>query len=78
MSNSAPQDKKPQNNKLSFLSMIQSVVAAIFGIQSEKNRQEDFKKGDASQFIVMGIVAVVILLIVMMFIVSSVLESAGR
>ena len=75
MSNDAPEKN---DKKLSFLSMIQSVVAAIFGNQSEKNRQEDFKKGDAGQFIVMGIVAVVILLITMILIVNSVLDSAGR
>lgn len=61
-----------------FLGLLQSVVAAIFGIQSEKNRQADFKKGDASQFITMGIIAVIALVVTMIIIVNSVLESAGQ
>ena len=64
--------------KLSFLSMVQSVFAAIFGIQSDKNRQEDFQKGDATQFIVLGIAVSVGIMITMWLIVSSVLESAGK
>ena len=64
--------------KLSWLSMIQSVFAAIFGIQSDKNRQKDFKKGDASQFMMLGIIAVVGIMITMAVLVSSVLDSAGQ
>ena len=48
------------------------------GIQSEKNREADFKKGDASQFIMMGIVAVIAIVVTMVIVVSNVLESAGR
>ena len=61
-----------------FLGLLQSVIAAIFGIQSEKNRQSDFRKGDASQFITMGIVAVIALVVTMIIVVNSVLESAGH
>lgn len=79
MSNNTQSDNNEQKDeKVSFLSMIQSVFAAIFGIQSDKNRQKDFKKGDASQFIVLGIVTVVAIMITMAIVVSSVLESAGR
>lgn len=78
-----PADQQPENQqesseKLSLWSMIQSVFAAIFGIQSDKNRQKDFKKGDAGQFITMGIIAVVIIMITMIMVVNSVLESAGK
>lgn len=62
--------------KQSFLHMLQSVFAAIFGIQSEKNRQEDFKKGDPAQYITLGIVAAIGLVLIMMLVVSSVLDSA--
>jgi hypothetical protein len=61
-----------------FLGLLQSTIAAIFGIQSDKNRQADFKKGDASQFIIMGIAAVVVIVVTMVIVVNSVLESAGR
>lgn len=61
-----------------FLGLLQSTVAAIFGIQSDKNRQQDFKEGDASQFIVMGIIAAVALVVIMIIVVNSVLDSAVK
>ncbi len=67
----------PERGKQSFLHMLQSVLAAIFGIQSDKNREEDFKKGDPAQYIVLGIVAVLVLMIIVWSVVSSVIESAG-
>lgn len=78
------QEQNQDNNsddssqKQSFLKVLQNVVSAIFGIQSDKNRQDAFKKGDASQYITMGIVAVVLIMCTMIFIVNSVLESAGK
>lgn len=73
-----PQQNPQQDQGRGFLGVLQSVVAAIFGIQSDQNRQKDFKKGDASQFITMGIVAVVAIMITMAIIVHQVLESAGQ
>ncbi|MCP5017334.1 MAG: DUF2970 domain-containing protein [Ketobacter sp.] len=61
-----------------FWGLVQSTLAAIFGIQSDKNRQQDFKKGDASQFITMGIIAVVGIVITMILVVNSVLDSAAK
>ena len=61
-----------------FFALVQSTLAAIFGIQSDKNREQDFKKGDASQFITMGIIAVVVIVVTMIVVVNSVLESAGK
>lgn len=78
MTNNHPEENNDTKEKVSFLSMVQSVVAAIFGIQSDKNREKDFKKGDAGQFIVMGIVATVIIMGAMIYVVSSVLETAGK
>lgn len=71
-------DPEKDGDKVSFLSMVQSVIAGIFGVQSDKNREKDFNKGDASQFIALGIAATVILLITMILVVRSVLESAGH
>ncbi len=77
-----PQKDTPEaaedTNSRGFLGLLQSVLAAIMGIQSEKNREADFKKGDASQFIMMGIVAVIAIVVTMVIVVSNVLESAGR
>lgn len=71
-----PDQEKPQ--KRGFLGLLQSTVAAIFGIQSDENRKKDFASGDASQFITMGIIAVVVLVVGMVVVVNQVLESAGQ
>lgn len=78
MGENEQQKQNDSDSKVSFLSMIQSVFAAIFGIQSDKNREKDFKKGDASQFIVLGIIAVVAIMATMAIVVNQVLESAGK
>ncbi len=73
-----PVDTDQRESSRGFLGLVQSVVAAIFGIQSEKNRQADFRKGDASQFITMGIIAVIALVVTMIIVVNSVLDSAAH
>ena len=40
---------------LGFFQMVGSVLASFFGVQSSKNKQRDFKRGKASQFIAVGI-----------------------
>lgn len=67
-----------ENGNRGFLGLIQSTLAAIFGIQSDKNREQDFKKGDASQFITMGILAAITIVVTMIIVVNSVLDSAAK
>jgi len=69
--------KKDMNNKQSkakpgFLSVVQSTLAGLFGIQSEKNRQADFTNGSPINYIVSGLIATVILLVCMGLLVKTV------
>ncbi|NBV74658.1 MAG: DUF2970 domain-containing protein [Methylococcaceae bacterium] len=41
----------------SLLHVVKSVLAAFIGVQSEKNRQVDFKHGSLSTYIVIGLIA---------------------
>ncbi|WP_281277702.1 DUF2970 domain-containing protein [Thalassotalea mangrovi] len=50
-----------------------SVVAAMFGVQSDKNRVQDFQQGNALRFIVIGIIAVAIFVLSLVGIVWLVL-----
>ena len=70
-------DKDAPSSRPGFLRVVQSVFAAIFGIQSDKNREKDFNSGDASQYIAVGIVAVIVIMVVMIIIVNQVLDSAN-
>jgi Protein of unknown function (DUF2970) len=54
-----------------------SVVSAAFGVQSEKNRERDFKHGKASTFIIGGIVFTLLLILVLYFVVRLSLKAAG-
>lgn len=65
----------PQTTKapLGIIGMIGSVLAAVFGIQSQKNRERDFKAGNPSDFIVLGVIFVIILIVSMIALVNSVL-----
>ena len=44
-----------RNENLSFRQMIGSVSASFFGVQSSRNRDRDFKRGRARDFILVGI-----------------------
>lgn len=59
------------------LEVVKSVLAAMFGVQSDENRERDFKHGKASHFIIAGIVLTVIFVIVLINIVSSIVKDAG-
>ena len=73
-----PDTSNPKENKgTSVWQVIQSTLAGLFGIQSEKNRQKDFKQGSMADYILAGVVGVVILLIGMAVLVSSVIESSS-
>ncbi|WP_419237079.1 DUF2970 domain-containing protein [Photobacterium leiognathi subsp. mandapamensis] len=51
--------KKPEQEKQTLFSVIRSVLAALFGVQSDKNRYQDFKQPTAWPFIITGIVMMV-------------------
>ena len=48
----------PKKPAISPLSLLQSVCAAAFGVQSEANRQRDFESGKFWHFIIAGILFV--------------------
>lgn len=73
--NSQEEKKKPGQG---IGATLQTIFGAVFGIQSEKKRQEDFAKADPGKLIALGIITVVIIVIVMIVTVNSVLESAGK
>lgn len=57
-------------SKLTPMQVIQSVIAAAIGVQSDKNRERDFKQGSATTFIVAGIIGTVLFILILVLIVS--------
>lgn len=66
-------ENKPENNKVNFFSVLQSVMAAAIGVQSDKNRQRDFKHGKPVYFIIAGLIFVAVFIAVIVSVVQLVL-----
>jgi len=66
-------DDKP----LTFREMLQSVLAAAFGVQSGKNRARDFSRGKPSHFIILGVMFTGLFVLVLFGLVKLVLGLAG-
>ncbi|PWB33944.1 hypothetical protein DCO48_08165 [Pseudomonas sp. SDI] len=47
-------DDPTQGKPPTFWQMLQSILAAAFGVQTGKNRARDFNHGKASHFIALG------------------------
>ncbi len=74
-----PQPPSPQEKPSTPgpLSIIQSVAAAAFGVQSEKKREQDFQHGKPGDYILYGIIFTVIFVVTLIVIVSHVVDSAA-
>ena len=68
-------DQPPQPP--TFWQMLQSVLAAAFGVQSGKNRARDFGHGKASQFITLGLLFTLCFVLTVFGVVTLVLYFAG-
>lgn len=64
-------DDKP----LTFFQMLGSVLAAFIGIQSEKNRERDFKKMKPHHVLIAGLLLVAVFMGTVIAIVSSILAT---
>ena len=62
---------------LSFREMLQSVLAAAFGVQSGKNRARDFSRGKPSHFIALGLMFTALFVVMLLALVQLVLYLAG-
>lgn len=63
-------------DKLSFISVIQSACASAFGVQTNKNRERDFKQGKATTFIIAGLIFVILFIGAVYGVVQLVLATA--
>jgi hypothetical protein len=67
--------KPDKSKKPSLLSVVKSILAAGIGVQSEKNRQRDFEKGNPLVFIIGGIVFTLLFIIAVASVVGLVLSN---
>jgi len=65
--------KQEEQQQLSFLQTMLSVVQASFGVQSSKNKQRDFEKGSLKGFIAAALIFTVLFVLTLVVVVNLVL-----
>lgn len=60
-------------SKPSILHVVKSVFAAVIGVQSNKNREIDFKHGSLPAYIIVGLIGTVLFIIAIVSVVSLVI-----
>ena len=61
----------------SFLSVLGSVLASMFGVQSNRKREQDFTHGKPSQYIIIGLFVTIAFILTLWGLVSLVMKLAG-
>ncbi|MFM7272990.1 MAG: DUF2970 domain-containing protein [Gammaproteobacteria bacterium] len=67
-----PQPEQPRSLPLS--SIVRSVFAAAFGVQSQRNRERDFGQGSYRHFVIAGILFTVLFILTLVTVVRIVLS----
>jgi len=73
---SQPDDKVSPQGRQSLASVFRSVSASMFGVQSSSKHEEDFVKGDATTYIVVGLVATLLFVLAVWGVVQLVVRVA--
>ncbi len=63
--------------KISIFRVVLSVLAAMSGVQSSKNRERDFARGRPAAYIIVGIIMTVVFILILWTVVSLVTGAAG-
>ena len=66
-----------QKSGITPLSLLFSLFAGWFGVQSKANRDRDFEHGKFSHFIIGGIIFVILFVLVVVGIVQIVMSTVG-
>ena len=70
-------ENKDQPPAPSFLSVLGSVVASMFGVQSSRRHETDFTRGKPIHYIMVGLLVTVVFILTVWGVVKLVLAFAG-
>ena len=70
------QQKQPQQRRQSLRSVIRSVSASMFGVQSSSKHAEDFAHGNAKAYIIVGLIATIVFVLAVWAVVKLVVSVA--
>jgi hypothetical protein len=68
---------KEEGRAPSLLGVLGSVLAGMFGVQSNRRREEDFTHGKPSQYVIIGLLVTVVFVLTVWGVVSLVMKLAG-
>lgn len=71
-----PEQDEPQSQRQSLLSVIKSVSASMFGVQSSKQHEADFAEGSARAYVIVGLIATVVFVLAVWGVVKLVVSIA--
>ena len=71
------EEKRDEEETLALWEVFQGVFAMFIGVQSEKNRERQFKYGKLHQFIIVGIVITITFVLHIILLVKFAMNWAG-
>ena len=71
------QENKGNERAPSFASVLGSVLASMFGVQSSRKREQDFTHGKPSQYILIGLIVTLVFVLSVWGVVQLVMKLAG-
>lgn len=71
------EDNQKEEESLALWEVFQGVFAMFLGVQSEKNRERQFKYGKFYQFVIVGIIVTFLFIIHIVLLVKFALRWAG-
>jgi hypothetical protein len=71
------EEKRDEEETLALWEVFQGVFAMFIGVQSEKNRERQFKYGKLHQFIIVGIVIIITFVLHIILLVKFAMNWAG-
>lgn len=71
------ENNSPDDKKVSIFTIVASLFAGWFGVQTKENRERDFTHGKAHHFIIGGIIFAVLFILFVVGIVKLVMSTAG-
>ncbi len=66
-----------QEKEVGLFKVVLSVLAAMFGVQSSRNRERDFSRGRPAAYIIVGIIMTLLFILALWLVVSIVMSMAG-
>jgi hypothetical protein len=70
-------EKKDQQQAPSFLSVLGSVMASMFGVQSSRRHETDFTHGKPIHYIIVGLLVTLVFILTVWSVVKLVVSLAG-